>query len=179
MPFLLYSTASTAQESKYEMLKRVKVSGHLHQCVKDTFIDSDDDEIGWHVSETDLLQGMGVSPDLHALLIDLKPGVKGNVSLYRLRDVWGFSYRTWTPVALRLEALWVDREEPDPSQFKRAFSDDGALKEQVFEFLYLRGGTREGTWGWGPAGFVNGTLLWTPAWRFFSSKINEAIQSVD
>ena len=93
----------------------------------------------------------------------LKPYQTANVSLYRVMNVWGHSYEAWTPVAVHLEALFVDREHLAPAEFKKRFRDRDADRDQIGEFLYLQGGVREGTWNWGMVGRVNGALLWPDA----------------
>ena len=39
------------------------------------------------------------------------------------------------------------------------------------EFLYLNGGTGEGTWNWGMAGSVNGALLFQDAWEYLANQV--------
>lgn len=126
---------------------------------------------GWHMSETRLLGRLGVTPE-HAVLIDLKPRKKGNVSLYRLTDVWGFSYREWTPLCLRLEPLFMDKKSDDAEAFKEEFefrAEDGGTV--IHEFLYLNGGISEGTWNWGMTGTVNGALLFRDAWEYLAGQV--------
>jgi hypothetical protein len=90
-------------------------------------------------------------PTEHAVLKDLKPKAKGNVSLYRLTDIWGFSYREWTPICLRLETFFRDKMVRDPDECKREFEFRADHCEEIIhEFLYLNGGTsgEPGTGAW-------------------------------
>ena len=105
----------------------------------------------------------------------MKPRVAGNVSLYRLLDVWGFSYDSWTPLAIRLRALFGDRQEANPLAFKNSFVDPGIDHSLVGEFLYVQGGVSKGTWNWGQVGRVNGALLWRDAFDFLTTALHRSI----
>jgi len=122
----------------------------------------------WQMVEAELLKRLQQAPaDEHALLVDLKPSVKDNISLYRVRRLWGYSYPAWTPLAVQIEALYVDKTHPDPDKFKRDCPLPSAPGQLVHEFLYLLGGTEEGRWAWGRVGSVNGCLLWPDAFNHF------------
>lgn len=130
----------------------------------------------WHSTDEFILYLLGVErPAEHRILIDLKPSDKSNVSLYRLRDVWGFSYEEWTPLALRLESLLVDEPQDNPSTFKQVFRGPLETKDFIYEFLYLNGGTKSGKWTWGLVGRVNAALLWPDALRYFVNAINRQL----
>ena len=93
--------------------------------------------------------------DENSILIDAKPHKEGNVSLYEILDIWGYTTRTWTPILLRLKALLVDEEASyyDKKQFKITGYPN---IETVLTFLYLRGGIYRnsffGTWNFpGPS----------------------------
>jgi hypothetical protein len=130
---------------------------------------------GWHATSDDIVRLLGGTPPTQAIVIDLKPRVAGNVSLYRLLDVWGFSYAGWTPLALRLRVLFGDRQEADPPAFKKSFVDPGIDHSMVGEFLYVQGGVSEGTWNWGLVGRVNGALLWRDAFDFLTTALHQSI----
>jgi hypothetical protein len=130
---------------------------------------------GWHATAADIIAGLGDSADSKAVVIDLKPRVAGNVSLYRLLDVWGFSDKSWTPLALRLQVLFGDRQEANPLTFKNSFVDPGTDHSFVGEFLYVQGGVSEGTWNWGMVGRVNGALLWQDAFKFLVERLQESM----
>lgn len=123
------------------------------------------------MSEPQLLHYLKATTSGHAVLIDLKPTTTGNVSLYRLTDVWGFSYRQWTPVCLRLESLFIDEHIENADAFKEEFRlqpDGGVI---AHKFLYLNGGVSEGNWNWGMAGSVNGALLFQDAWEYLANQV--------
>ena len=135
----------------------------------------------WHLSEPDLLSatideflGEPALPNDYAIVIDLKPGDEERVSLYELKDIWGYSHSLdYTPIALRLETLAVDLDHPNPDAFKQRFEANDNFRESVHEFLYLQGGAGEnsGIGNWGMAGRVNGALLWPDALKFFFKEI--------
>ena len=125
---------------------------------------------GWHLPERELLRLLGVEEEAeHAVVIDLKPKKEGNVSVYRIRDIWGYNYGEWAPLAVRLEVLYADLDHPDPTAFKERFPSPKQPGDFVHEFLYLNNGKRG--WNWGMVGFVNGALLWPDALRYFIDQI--------
>jgi hypothetical protein len=164
MPFLLYQHwPNDAGSRTFWRVKQVSIGGGRGPIAAHV-ADECGDEPGcrWHMSETQLLSRLTVTPE-HAVLIDLKPTTKGNVSLYRLTDVWGFSYRQWTPVCLKLESLFIDEHIENAEAFKEEFQlrpDGGVI---AHEFLYLNGGVSEGNWNWGMTGAVNSALLFRDA----------------
>jgi len=105
------------------------------------------------VTDGDILSLLNVErPTKHRILVDLKPSDRSKVSLYRLRDVWGYSADNWTPLALRLEGLLIDKRRDNPSRFKQAFVGPIETKDFVYEFLYLNGGTKAEN---GPGGLLD------------------------
>ena len=83
----------------------------------------------WHVAVEAALQAAGKRSA--ALVINLKPHDQhGNLSIYEVRDLWGYSDRGWTPIMLRLVGLCVDGEPRRRSYGSTAFHD----------FLLLSGG---------------------------------------
>lgn len=131
----------------------------------------------WHATERDILQALDGSLHDHALIIDLKPRVKANVSLYRLREVWGYSHDEWSPLALRLEGIFVDHQVSDPAQFKQRFAQPPGQPDQVGEFLYVQGGLMGGSWNWGMVGRVNGALMWPEALKYLSSSLIHGLEA--
>jgi len=125
----------------------------------------------WQANETDLLNLLGFAPSEHALIVDLKPSVAKEVSLYRILRVWGRSEADWTPLALQLQALYVDHPVTNVFTFKANFQLPSTTALLIHEFLYLRGGTETGDWVWGRNGSVNATLLWPEAFAWFADQI--------
>jgi len=124
---------------------------------------------GWHMPEEELLRRCAVEPADHALIVDLNP--QGSVSLYRLKDVWGYSSEVWTPLALRLEPLFVNRIERNPKEFKQEFHDCDFDRDAkiVHEFLYLL--KRKDVWQWGRTGSVNAAVLPPGPFTYFLKEI--------
>ena len=170
MPFFLYSLDS--KRGEYRQVREVSLSGSASPFR--TIATEAGQE--WHAPDERILTLLGVErPAEHRILIDLKPADKNNVSLYRLRDAWGYSYDGWTPLALRLESLFVDQPQDKPSTFKQAFCGPLGTEDFIYEFLYLNGGTKSGRWTWGLVGRVNGTLLWPDALQYFLKAINRQL----
>ena len=173
MPFYLYGIEKAKEGLIYKMTREVTPvagkRGPLYSFVSRTFKKAKDGHLTWEMSEDQILLEIGVR-DLEnsSLLVDLKPTVKNNVSLYRLKKIWGYSTPTWTPLAVQLESIFVDKEVRNPKSYKKHFSDPGEEGDLIHEFLYLQGGTREGNWLWGRVGSVNGTLLWEDAFNHFA-----------
>ncbi len=179
MPFIIYNVKQKAGElSTYSYLKKVSLAGRkgpIATYVQSLGLAPKDSGIKWHLSEQNILLILGQSVENSALIVDLKPKVERNVSLYRIEDVWGDSRPGWTPIMLSLRTLYVDLSLEDADSFKKSFNDkdnvfDGDL---IHEFLYLQGGFTSGGWSWGPIGSVNAPLLWPGSLKFSYDKIIE------
>lgn len=176
MPFFLYSVQHHADSSDYVQLNEIGLagtSGPLCTFAANRNIDRKC-PFRWHATEQDLLAILGKGEN-HSILIDLRPRDKDRVSLYRLCDVWGFSYEGWTPISLRLQSLFVETPQSVPAQFKLRFSDLRREHAYVAEFLYLLGGVCEGKWTWGMAGRVNGALLWKDAFEYLTAELSQLL----
>jgi hypothetical protein len=126
----------------------------------------------WHIKLSDVLASLETATT--AFVIDLKPANASNVSLYELRDVWGFSYRNpeyqWTPMMLRLRTLLSD--ESSTRYDKRGFVVHTLDDRSIFTFLYLDGsvdedGTFVGRWCFPRPSSTNSVLLWPDAFAYF------------
>lgn len=67
--------------------------------------------------------------------------------------------------------MWL----PDRSRaaFKERFRGPAQRGDDVYEFLYVNGGTKGGKWTWGLVGRVNGALLEIDALQYFIDGINQ------
>jgi hypothetical protein len=177
MPFMLYRSEATNNGPRFDWVRDLQIAGNTGPICKlaRERVALDDAQRGWHASEAEILAASGASRDGGAIVIDLKPKVKGNVSLFRLRDVWGYSHDDWTPLALRLESIFADHAAEDPALFKRSFVLPAGAPDQIGEFLYVQGGVRTGTWNWGMVGRVNGALMWPEALEYLSTSLLTAI----
>lgn len=177
MPFLIFDVKNSDGYRQYSFVKEVKIAGNkgplaIIQAKRNTDKVS---PFGWRAPYPDILKEIPGTDVNQEIIIDLKPNVANNVSLYKLLDVWGFSYEEWTPIAVRLQTIFSDRYEKDPIRFKRSFSDIEAERSELCEFLYLQGGVAKGTWSWGMVGRVNGALLWPDAYRFLNGELSKYI----
>jgi hypothetical protein len=177
MPFILYDVKRTETAREYTYRHEVKVGGKAGPLAA---MERKQNTAGavpfrWHVTASDVVALVGDSGGDQDLIIDLKPKVANNVSLYRLVDIWGFSYSDWTPIALRLEGLFSDLSHDDPRKFKDHFTDERAGRSFVGEFLYLQGGVNGGSWSWGRVGSVNGALLWRDAFEYLTDELRSGL----
>lgn len=174
MPFYLYSLdALGAGRGEYRRVREISLSG-TDSPFRKVLVDAGSAK--WHATDEFILYLLGVERSAeHRILIDLKPKHKTEVSLYRLRDVWGYSDDDWTPLALRLERVFMDQSQDDPPTFKKLFVGPLETNDFIYEFLYLNGGTKRGKWTWGLVGRVNGALLWPDALRYFANAINRQL----
>lgn len=167
MPFLLYKRS----DNDMRRVKKVSLGGKhgpFARHVQRLLDDGAEAPIEWHMDSRAILHQLGVdTPGDHALIVNLKPKAEGNVSLYRITDAWGHTKAKWTPLGLRMEMLFVDREEPDPDRFQERFQVPPGDGDLVHEFLYLTGGAKKDRWMWGRTGTVNAALLWPDTFRYF------------
>lgn len=177
MPFYLYEVTELDRHREYKQFRPVSLAGtsgplkriHDEQNQNRAIPDR------WKATEDDLVVALGGNPGKHAIVIDLKPRQVGNVSLFRVRNIWGYSHVEWTPIALHLETLFADKQVENATAFKLHFSDADAEVYQVAEFLYLQGGVKGGKWTWGMVGRVNGALLWPDAFHYLTGELGKAI----
>jgi hypothetical protein len=178
VPFMLYDTARTRSgKKKYTKLGTVSIAGNrgplasLHEK-KNLHKKS---PFKWHAPAAEIVGALKGDAQ-QEILINLKPNGVENVSLYRLLDVWGFSYDSWTPLAIRLEVLFSDRRHKNPEEFMKSFEIPSKKRgDFIGEFLYLRGGSAGGSWNWGQVGRVNGALLWRDAFDFLCESLREKL----
>jgi hypothetical protein len=144
--------------------------------------------ISWHLNQTELLDSFLTDAEKAAinsyrLVIDLKPTSEDELLFFEICDIWGCSDPGWTPLMLRLCLMFEATERQHVQEVRRTwqFRAEGECRqarEFVYEFLYLTHGWREGRWGWGTVGSVNGALLFPLHLAFFLEKmgINRAEQ---
>jgi hypothetical protein len=177
MSFLLYNITGESGREQYRFVRGIQLAGQSGPLA--TYSRSLNAEkripLKWHATSKKIIQALGGSPADQAIVFDLKPRATGKVSLYRLLDVWGFSYADWTPLALRFRVLFADRKEANPFTFRNSFTDPGTDHSLVGEFLYVRGGVSQGTWNWGKGGRVKGTLLWIDALDYLGTALKQSI----
>lgn len=132
-------------------------------------------ERGWAITETDLDHRLKqISKSLgevyqKTLMIDLKPNsMRKEVSLFQVKNIYGYSYDDWTPLCLELRTIYDDFGVKNSDQKKQNVEVDlEKYEDRIYEFLYIRKGLKSGTLNWGMTGSVNAPLLWPGALRFF------------
>ncbi len=177
MPFMLYDTVQTrGGKNTYTKVQTVKIAGNKGPlfAIHEKKNPKKESPFKWHATADEIVRAIS-GQATQEILINLKPNVAKNVSLYRLVDVWGFSSKDWTPLALRLEVLFADLPHEDPERFMNSFEITEQKRDFVGEFLYVQGGTDRGTWNWGPVGSVNGALLWRPAFLYLSGELGRTL----
>lgn len=136
----------------------------------------------WSATAEALLEANFEDAQNLRLVIDLKPDVEGNISLYMVKTVWGVTYPQWTPIMLELTPLFVDESVPEDirAECKRKilFDPDPEAHEPVFDFFYLQGGYAEGSWNPGRLGGYNGALLWPDAASYFTAQIQQILNAL-
>jgi len=177
MPFLLYDVSDGPAGRTYHLVGEVKIGGNSGPLPRLQAARNPNGvcPFGWHAALADLLAAVPGSRPGQEIVLDLKPGDESDVSLCRLRDVWGFSYATWTPLALRLECLFGDYDAENPTCFREAPPQSRPRRSALGMFLYVQGGVSGGTWNWGKAGRVNGALLWPDAFAYLARELGAAL----
>jgi len=179
VPFLIYDFAESEDHLEYTRNKRTTKIPRILKSYVGSLPEPADEPgvVTWHRSQDDLLQAMDLDSTSQTIIVDLKPGQKGAVSLYRVSDIWGYSGPHYTPVLVRLTSLYVDHPVDSPKRFKRRFTDSECTFDQVHEFLYLRFGHKGGTANWGRSGFVNAALLWPYHLEYFMGVMSENLEA--
>ena len=107
------------------------------------------------------------------VIINLKPKNEEAINLYKIQDIYGYSNSSWTPIMLRLKAIFVDVIAP--SIDKNSFTEP-VKPAIVHTFLYAKGSVKDnkidGTWIAPPISATNSALLWPDALSYFVSVIH-------
>ena len=139
---------------------------------------SKQEPLPWHVTAEEILRTLGATSERSALVIDVTESSEEWVTLYELKDVWGYSYKGWTPIALGMECL-IDEAAADPAVAKQTFTCARGSGKKAYTFLYLQAGTDPdcGRRAWGKVGYVNGPLLWPDAFEWFVAQMCSKVPS--
>jgi len=133
----------------------------------------------WHLPVSEIL-----ADENQTFIIDLKPNNKNpdrSLSLYELRDVWGFSDPGWTPAMIRLRGLVVDGNPTveDSTSFQVSFKPEN---KSIYSFLYFDGtlmdGQLHGAWTPPSRSPTNSVLLWPRVLRHFVEVVNDTTPQV-
>jgi len=126
----------------------------------------------WHVRAEEILGRLEPPSGRSALVIHVNESSRDWITLCELKDVWGYSYGDWTPIALGMECL-IDQAAADPGLRRQTFTCARGSGEKAYTFLYLRAGTvpGRGKRAWGKVGYVNAALLWRDALEWFVAQM--------
>lgn len=139
MPFLIYERTDVGTYRRVGQVNLGGVHGPFAQHVHEAAAGA---TLTWHLSEAEVPLHFHRDSERHVFVIDTDPSNPATVAIYRLRDVWGYSYARWTPIMLRLSVIYHDEPAENPAAFREEFPLPDGLGEDVFTFLYLRGGTQ-------------------------------------
>jgi hypothetical protein len=173
VPFYIYQVDKT----QYQQIRTIPLAGKngpLAKLAIQSFNEQKPISSGkWHIDEKQIISEIVTDRTKeYAIIIDLKPDDTKTVSLFRLKEIWGSSDEEWTPIMLKLETLFIGEKIKAPMDFKKLFEVDKKTRlDYAYEFLYLQGGSKSGTWNWGRTGGVNGALLWEDTWKYFQGNI--------
>lgn len=174
--YLLYKIKKHKKSHSFEQIEGASIAGNqsglIVQYLREHMPEKVDDYYPWHISVTEALDELGWGCD--ALIVDLKPNAKSNVSLYQILNVYGHSDASWTPILLHLRELLVDASAKKYS--KKKFNIPGLEEmDSIFTFLYLQGGIEngkiKGTWNFPRPSSTNSALLWPAATDYFMRQI--------
>jgi hypothetical protein len=177
MPFYLYRLDGDNFDRVRSNVPLAGVNGPLCGAARCT-----PDNPEWDLSGEALVRFFGVDSSDHAVVIDLKPRVPNEISLYRVKHLWAYSSHGWTPFALELEGLYVDAQPPagtSAAAFKQRFPRLAQPGGRIYEFLYLNGDGKSGRWAFGRVGSVNAPLLWERVFDSLLKRINRKRRDID
>lgn len=150
-------------------------TGEIARLLGEQLQASDNEPYKWHLS----IEGPAGN-ETETFVIDLKSNTvdhQNALSLYELRDVWGFSADGWTVAMLRLRGICVDGQPqlPDVNDFTVTTLPQN---ENIYTFLYIngtvQGGQIAGQWTAPPRRSTNSALLWPHALKYFIDKAKQA-----
>jgi hypothetical protein len=153
--------------------------GLIARYLKKTISNSTTEPYSWHIESNQLFNTLELPGN--ALVIDLKPKSKTKLSLFKVKNVWGYSSSGWTPIMLELKEIVNDE---NPNDYNRETVELEKEKyergDSVFTFLYLRGTIRngklvgEGRWRFSGPSPTNSVLLWPKVRDYFIRKMQNA-----
>jgi len=181
MPFYVYERIERENEyifnkiSIFKAIPRRIIKPKLDEikdiCVKD--------KCGWKLSSDDITNSLIsnnselIKGPKYVLVIDLKPKNREAVSLFQIENIYGYSYKDWTPLCLELREVRDERYvyvKDIENQKNNVKVDKKTFQVKIYEFLYIQMGLESGKLNWGMVGTVNAALLWPDAMRYFIEK---------
>jgi hypothetical protein len=136
--YAIYKKASSAAGTRYEFIEQISLFGcnvgWIPRLLRKVIPPGQPEPFEWHLVISDALSASGRPGQ--TFMINLKPNNRSNLSLYEIADVWGYSDSDWTPIMLRLRALFIDDDAGafDAKSFERSDAD---ISDPVFSMMYL------------------------------------------
>lgn len=169
----------------YSWYKRTNENGELHLIweeqmslagcnngiianeLKEIITATDNQPIGWTIPIAEKWNKQDYS-----VIIDIKPNTE-EIFLCELDRVFGYSFKSWSPIMLRLKLLYNDTTKEDLDKSNFVYPDD---TEIIYTMLYLYGSIRDGqlvgTWN-PPFGTITALLFWPEAMTFFFEQVKK------
>ena len=170
--YYLYNFQKQETTKKFQKDKETHLfgcnKGLIAHILKEKRPCSSSDECKWQITLEDDLPAIGL--ESKAIVIDLKPYATGNLSLYELVNVFGYSSSGWTPMMLHLKTIFVDEE--GHSDQKESFEITEDMQENVFTFAHvmdgwIKNGELIGKWTPPRPSSTNSALLWDDVFEYF------------
>ncbi len=186
--YLLYQRRRRVSATEYTYVEDTNLfgcnKGWIPYLLQQSLNENASEPFPWHLDSSEITRQLEEDANTHGgntLIIDLKPRNPKKLSLYEIRDIWGYSANGWTPLMLHLRGLLVDVDPSKRKVDRSHFSvPDSKIRHPIFSFLHVREGTvREGriqgVWVPPRASPTNSALLWPDAFRYFASEAEKIL----
>jgi len=170
--YYIYNVEKKGDIYSYNFMNKINLFGSLNgiivKILKKITPPNQNEVYKWRINmEKDLPK---IDLPNKAIIIDLKPNTENNVSLYEIKNIFGYSSFGWTPMMFHLKALMVDKKG-DWKQ-KEKFDIKDANLENVFTFNHVydgsvRNGQIIGIWVPPRPSSTNSALLWEDTLNYF------------
>lgn len=177
--YAIYRKEDSLKTVRYELLKTISLfgcnRGYIPRFVRQDLKADQQHPYQWYISVKDALYKDNNPKS--AIIIDLKPKEQ-EANLYELLDIWGHSYKEWTPILFHLRELTIDTDGKErPLEYFNVTNTNTDVP--VYSFMYLNGGIEDGgtigKWTSPPLSSTNGALLWPDALKYFLTCIAKKI----
>ena len=181
--YALFRKSVTSGVEHFEFVEQISLFGcnigYIPRLLRAKITPTDTEPHKWHINIPEAL--MRDDKSGHAIIINLKPkNSSPNLSLFELADVWGVSSNGWTPIMMRLRALFVDANpsEYNGQDFERPTAE---ITDPILSMMYLWGSIANGrlVGRWTPPGAspTNSVLLWKDTFEYFAAEGKKAIDA--
>lgn len=165
--FAVYSL----KKQKCQFVREVALAGILCKHIADTakvMKPTKHDTMPWELSGVDLCRAAMMEQEIAedgecCRVVSDTTYSRSDALIVEISHVWGFTYRDWTPILLRMSILFEDERPNGKKTTVECFQSCPEPGELIHEFLYLQKGHTTGTCTWGRTGMVNAALLYPDA----------------